>query len=95
MPGPPIKPSPKTRSTKKGTGAATGTTLASAGVVWLLGKVHVKLNAEEGALIAGGLTTAVLFVWHYGVRNILRHLIGGDSPDELKSDDDAARGGGG
>jgi hypothetical protein len=68
-----------TRSTSKGASAAGGTTALATLLVWVLGHFHVALSAEDGALIAGALSTAVLFVWHYGVRNILRHLAGGDS----------------
>jgi len=68
-----------TRSTAKGTAAAGGTTGLATVLVWLLGRFHVSLSAEDGAIIAGGLSTIVLFVWHYGVRNIVRHVWGGDS----------------
>jgi hypothetical protein len=73
----------KKRSTAKGTGAAVGTTGIATAIVWLLGRFHVSLSAEEGALIAGGLTTVGLFVWHYGIRNIVEHLWRGPKPAAL------------
>ncbi len=65
---------PQERSTAKGTTAAGGTTILAVVIVWLLGRFHVQLSAEEGALIAGVASTVALFVWHYGLRNIVGFL---------------------
>ena len=67
------------RSNAKGVGAAGGTTVLATLLVWLLGHFQVALSAEDGALVAGALSTIALFVWHYGLLNILRQLARGDA----------------
>ena len=68
-------------SNVKHTGAAGGATVLATVVVWVLGRMHVPLSAEDGSIIAGALSACVLFVWHYGFANILRHAVHGDAPD--------------
>ena len=68
-------------SSVKNTSAAGGATVLATVVVWVLGPVHVPLSAEDGSIIAGALSASVLFVWHYGFANILRHAVHGDTPE--------------
>ncbi len=69
------------RSTARGAGAAGGTTLLATLIVWLLGYFRVTaLSAEDGTIIAGVLSTVVLFVWHHGVLNILGQILHGNRP---------------
>ena len=69
----------KGRSTAKGTGAAGATTLLATILIWILGRAHVSLSAEDGSIMAGGLSACALFVWHFGVANIWRQFVHGDS----------------
>lgn len=43
-------------------------------VVWLAGHLHVALSAEDGAVIAGGLATIVLFIGRNGVKGLWRRI---------------------
>lgn len=58
--------------------AAGGSTLSLL-VVWLSGNVlHWALSAEDGALIAGAVSSVVLYVGRNGVRGIWRRFMDGD-----------------
>lgn len=57
--------------------AAGGSSL-SAIVVWLLGHFHVALSAEDGAVIAGAVSTVVLFVGREGIKGIWKKIWDGD-----------------
>jgi hypothetical protein len=63
---------PEPSKTERSTGAAAGTVAATGGfgalLVWVLGSV----SAEVGAIISGALSTVAVFVWHTGIKNILR-----------------------
>ena len=57
---------------------AGGTSSLAVAVVWFLGNVwpHVALSAELGAVIAGGISTVLLFVGRNGaagVWNLIKH----------------------
>jgi hypothetical protein len=65
-------PSRPERSTGAGTGAVAGTAGLATVIVWLLGKAGVSVSPEAGAIIAGVLSAVTLFIWHTGVKNILR-----------------------
>lgn len=46
--------------------------------VWLLNKyAHAGFNPEEGALVAGAFSTAVLFIGRNGLRGLWRIVWGG------------------
>jgi hypothetical protein len=68
-----------TSTSVKHTGAAGGATILATIVVWILGRVHVPLSAEDGSIIAGALSATVVFVWHYGLANIARTFIFGET----------------
>jgi len=46
-------------------------------VVWLAGYLHLSLSAEDGAAIAGGLATVVLFVGREGIKGAWKRIWGG------------------
>lgn len=56
---------------------AGGTTGVGLLVVWLLGRAHVAVSAEEGAGIAGGAATVALFVGRHGLRGLWRLILDG------------------
>ena len=47
-------------------------------VVWLLGRFHVSLSAEEGAVVAGGLASVVLFVGRNGIGGVWARIMHGN-----------------
>jgi hypothetical protein len=65
------------RSTRAGAGAVAGTGGLATVIVWLLGEAGVSLSAEDGSIVAGALSAVSLFVWHTGVKNILRGVWSG------------------
>ena len=65
------------RSAKAGAAAVAGTSGLATFLVWLLGHFGVSLTAEDGAVIAGAVSSVTLFVWHTGLRNILGLLLDG------------------
>jgi prepilin-type N-terminal cleavage/methylation domain-containing protein len=56
--------------------AAGGSSL-SVIVVWLLGRFHVALSAEDGAIVAGVVASVALFVGRNGLRGVWRRLVDG------------------
>lgn len=47
-------------------------------VVWLAGNVfHWSLSAEDGAVVAGAVATAVLFVGREGIKGTWKRIWGG------------------
>jgi hypothetical protein len=64
--------------------AAGGGTVATL-LVWILGREHVSLSAEDGSILAGVFSSAVLFLGRNGLRGVWRRLIDGptkeDKPD--------------
>lgn len=64
----------KTAQENPNAAVAGSTTGAGIGVVWLLGYAGVDLTPELGALIAGGATTAALFLGRHGIRGFLRMI---------------------
>lgn len=56
--------------------AAGGSSL-SVFVVWLLGHFHVALSAEDGAVIAGVVASAALFVGRNGIKGLWNRLVNG------------------
>lgn len=50
-------------------------------VVWLAGNVfHWTLSAEDGAIVAGAVASAVLFVGRNGLAGIWNRLMHGNKP---------------
>ena len=56
--------------------AAGGSSL-SVIVVWLLGRFHVALSAEDGAIVAGVVASVALFVGRNGLKGVWKRLWGG------------------
>lgn len=56
--------------------AAGGSSL-SVFVVWLLGHFHVALSAEDGAVIAGVVASAALFVGRNGLKGLWNRIVNG------------------
>lgn len=57
-------------------GSATGFSVL---IVWLVGRIGwADLSAEEGALVAGGVTTGLLWFGKRGVRGVARLLWRGE-----------------
>lgn len=50
--------------------AAGATTVAAVLVVWGLGLLGVDVSTEVGIAVAGGLTTAILFVGRRGIKGV-------------------------
>ncbi len=78
--------SPKGRSTAAGASAVAGTSGLATFVVWLVGRFDITLSAEAGALIAGAVSAATLFIWHTGIRNILQGLWRGQGRFEPRTE---------
>lgn len=58
--------------------AAGGSSL-SAFIVWIFGNVfHWSLSAEDGAVIAGAVSTVVLVIGRSGVRGLWRRIWDGE-----------------
>lgn len=54
---------------------AAGGSGLSAFIVWICGNVlHWSLSAEDGAIIAGTVSAAVLFVGRNGIRGLWRRI---------------------
>lgn len=56
-----------------------GTVTAGTALVWILGHFHVALTAEEGALIAGGASTVVLWIGRNGLRGVWNRIVNGSA----------------
>ena len=46
-------------------------------VVWLLGRFHVALSAEDGAVIAGAAASVVLFIGRNGIGGTWNRIMHG------------------
>ena len=71
---------PPERKTMKNPNAAVAGTSGglSVFVVWLLGRFHVALSAEEGAVIAGVAASVVLFVGRNGIGGVWGRIMHGN-----------------
>lgn len=49
-------------------------------VVWLLGRFHVSLSAEDGSIIAGGAAAVVLWIGRDGLAGIWNRILHGKQP---------------
>lgn len=63
-------------ATKIVSGGSAGGALAAA-VVYILGRFHITLTAEDGALAAAGLIAVGAFVAHNGIVGVWRLLLHG------------------
>jgi hypothetical protein len=59
---------------------AGGTSGLSVFVVWLLGRFHVALSAEDGAVVAGVAASVALFVGREGLAGLVHTLLHGNKP---------------
>jgi hypothetical protein len=62
--------------------AAAGTSGVGVAVVWLLGHFGVQVSNELAVVIAGALTTAVLFVGRVGIAGTVQRLLHGSTPPQ-------------